>query len=112
MPRKDANAAPANAQAQQEAASDGIENYELPKSLVTRIAKSAVRRENVSFAIERDVDGLYWVFFIIYRVSSVCMPAQIPDNAKLQKDTVLALVKGSTVFINFLGTSDRYIYNW
>ena len=113
MPRKDANAAPANAQAQQEAASDGIENYELPKSLVTRIAKSAVRRENVSFAIEREIWTAYiGFFFIICRVSSVCVPAQIPDNAKLQKDTVLALVKGSTVFINFLGTSDRYIYNW
>ena len=74
MPRKDANAAPANAQAQQEAASDGIENYELPKSLVTRIAKSAVRRENVSFAIERDMDGLYWVF--LYHLSCfVCVRA-------------------------------------
>jgi len=28
---------------------------------------------------------------------------QIPDNAKLQKETVLSLVKGSTVFINYLG---------
>lgn len=42
MPRKDSVTAPASAQAQQEAATDGIDNYELPKSLVTRIAKSAV----------------------------------------------------------------------
>jgi len=28
---------------------------------------------------------------------------QIPENAKLQKETVLSLVKGSTVFINYLG---------
>ncbi len=42
MPRKEAIQPPATAQAQQEAVSDGIDNYELPKSLVTRIAKSAV----------------------------------------------------------------------
>ena len=27
----------------------------------------------------------------------------MPENAKLQKETVLSLVKGSTVFINYLG---------
>jgi DNA polymerase epsilon subunit 3 len=27
----------------------------------------------------------------------------MPDNIKLQKETVLSLVKGSTVFINYLG---------
>lgn len=31
------------AQAQQDAVADGIENYELPRALVTRIAKSVVR---------------------------------------------------------------------
>ncbi|KAI6100453.1 histone-fold-containing protein, partial [Pisolithus croceorrhizus] len=50
-----------------------IENFELPKSLVTKIAKSA-----------------------------------IPDNAKLQKETVLSLVKGSTVFINYLGVCSAH----
>jgi len=50
--------------------SEGIENFELPKSVVTKIAKSA-----------------------------------LPDNAKLQKETVLALVKGSTVFINYLAAT-------
>ncbi|KAI0272174.1 histone-fold-containing protein [Russula aff. rugulosa BPL654] len=68
MPRKDTANTPASAQAQQEAVSEGIENFELPRALVTRIAKSAV-----------------------------------PDNVKLQKDTVLSLVKGATVFINYLG---------
>ncbi|KAI6027063.1 histone-fold-containing protein [Pisolithus marmoratus] len=68
MPRKDTGTGPISAQAQQDLVSDGIENFELPKSLVTKIAKSA-----------------------------------IPDNAKLQKETVLSLVKGSTVFINYLG---------
>ncbi|KAI6127342.1 histone-fold-containing protein [Pisolithus sp. B1] len=70
MPRKDTGTGPISAQAQQDLVSEGIENFELPKSLVTKIAKSA-----------------------------------IPDNAKLQKETVLSLVKGSTVFINYLGVA-------
>jgi len=70
MPRKDTANTPASAQAQQEAVSEGIENFELPRALVTRIAKSAV-----------------------------------PENVKLQKDTVLSLVKGATVFINYLAAT-------
>ncbi|KAF8879600.1 histone-fold-containing protein [Infundibulicybe gibba] len=70
MPRKTDNMGPISAQAQQDLVSEGIENFELPKSIVTKIAKSA-----------------------------------IPDNAKLQKETVLSLVKGSTVFINYLGVA-------
>ncbi|KAI5999236.1 histone-fold-containing protein [Pisolithus albus] len=70
MPRKDTGTGPISAQAQQDLVSEGIENFELPKSLVTKIAKSA-----------------------------------IPDNAKLQKETVLSLVKGSTVFINYLAAT-------
>ncbi len=49
-PRKDKDPAAVavvstSAQAQQDAASDGIENYELPKTLVTKVAKSAVRSQ-------------------------------------------------------------------
>ena len=29
--------------------------------------------------------------------------SQLPENAKLQKETALSLVKRSTVFINYLG---------
>ncbi|XP_006456454.1 hypothetical protein AGABI2DRAFT_122350 [Agaricus bisporus var. bisporus H97] len=70
MPRKDASGGQVSAEAQQAQLTDGIENFELPKSVVTKIAKSA-----------------------------------LPDGAKLQKDTVLALVKGSTVFINYLAAT-------
>ena len=42
MPRKDAYTGPISAQAQQDLVSEGIENYELPKSIVMRIAKSSV----------------------------------------------------------------------
>ena len=44
MPRKDANSGPISAQAQQDLVSEGIENFELPKTVVTKIAKSAVSR--------------------------------------------------------------------
>jgi hypothetical protein len=43
MPRRENANTPASAQAQQDAVSEGIENFELPRALVTRIAKSAVR---------------------------------------------------------------------
>ena len=42
MPRKETVSGPSSAQAQQDAVSDGIDAYELPKSLVTRLARSAV----------------------------------------------------------------------
>ncbi|KAE9401588.1 hypothetical protein BT96DRAFT_974691 [Gymnopus androsaceus JB14] len=61
---------PLSAQQQQDLVSEGIDNFELPKSLVTKIAKSAV-----------------------------------PDNTKLQKEAILSLVKGSTVFINYLAAT-------
>ncbi|PFH47141.1 hypothetical protein AMATHDRAFT_82300 [Amanita thiersii Skay4041] len=70
MPRKDPITGQISAQAQQDLVSEGIENFELPKTVVTKIAKSA-----------------------------------LPDNAKLQKETILSLVKGSTVFINYLAAT-------
>jgi len=60
----------ASAQVQQDANSEGIDAYELPKSLVTRIARSG-----------------------------------LPDNVKMQKDTVLAISKGSAVFVNYLAAT-------
>jgi DNA polymerase epsilon subunit 3 len=42
MPRKETGAMPASAQAQQDAVTEGIEELELPRALVMRIAKSAV----------------------------------------------------------------------
>ncbi|QRV81474.1 Histone-like transcription factor (CBF/NF-Y) and archaeal histone [Ceratobasidium sp. AG-Ba] len=64
------NAASAESQQEVVMAAEGIENYELPKALVTRIAKSA-----------------------------------IPENAKLQKEALHAMLKGSTVFINYLAAT-------
>ncbi|KAJ7658083.1 hypothetical protein B0H17DRAFT_1213316 [Mycena rosella] len=70
MPRKEPPQGPISAQAQQELVSEGMENFELPKSLVTRIARSA-----------------------------------LPENVKMQKETVISLIKGSTVFINYLAAT-------
>ncbi|KAF9653593.1 histone-fold-containing protein [Thelephora ganbajun] len=62
------------AESQRSAASDGIYNYELPRSLVAKIAR-----------------------------------ASVPDNCKFQKETILALLKGSTVFINCLAAGAHEI---
>lgn len=40
-----------SAQAQQEAVSEGIEAFELPRSIITRLARSAVRKHLVSDAL-------------------------------------------------------------
>lgn len=56
-----------NTEAAETNSEPNIEAYELPRALVTRIAKS-----------------------------------ELPDNVKFSKETVSALVKGSTVFINYL----------
>ncbi|VDB92061.1 unnamed protein product [Peniophora sp. CBMAI 1063] len=64
------SAMPSDAVAQQKqvtAELGGIEQYELPRAIVTKLAKAAV-----------------------------------PDGTKMQRDTVTALMKGSTVFINYL----------
>lgn len=47
---KDPNGSPAAEKAPKETPTDGIDNYELPRALVTRIAKSSVRA--------RSIDGL------------------------------------------------------
>ncbi|KZV63608.1 histone-fold-containing protein [Peniophora sp. CONT] len=75
-PRANTNASaststlPSDAAAQQKqvtAELGGIEQYELPRAVVTKLARAAV-----------------------------------PDGTKMQRDTVTALMKGSTVFINYL----------
>ncbi|KAM0751233.1 histone-fold-containing protein [Meredithblackwellia eburnea MCA 4105] len=65
MPRKKVEQQPESEQQQVE--EDGIEHYDLPKSIVTRMAKNSV-----------------------------------PAEVKMQKDIPVALVKGSTVFVNYL----------
>lgn len=70
MPRKETATAPITAESQQSAVSEGIDAFELPKSIVIKLAKSG-----------------------------------IPEQSKVQKETILALLKGSTVFINLLGKS-------
>lgn len=73
------------AESQQSTSSDGVYSYELPRSLVAKIARASVRDSNPLCILDDK-------------------PAQVPDNCKFQKETILALLKGSTVFINCLGT--------
>ena len=84
-PKEKAANAGVTAESQQNAASDGIYSYELPRSLVAKIARASVRDSGPLHIL----GGKH---------------AQVPDNCKFQKETILALLKGSTVFINCLGT--------
>ncbi|PPQ84724.1 hypothetical protein CVT24_002725, partial [Panaeolus cyanescens] len=74
MPRAKTDPNSMDAISQQTSITDGIDNFELPKSVVMKIAKSA-----------------------------------LPDNVKLQKETVHALVKGSTVFINYIAAAAHQV---
>lgn len=80
------------AETQQDGVLDGIDQFQLPQSTVTRIAKSAVSPLMKS---RRDPSFLTLI-------------QKLPPNAKLQKESVLALVKGSTVFINYIGETDFF----
>jgi DNA polymerase epsilon subunit 3 len=48
MPPKKAGTAGTNADSQPQDIGEGIDNFELPKSLVTKIAKSAVRNASLN----------------------------------------------------------------
>ncbi|RDX44629.1 histone-fold-containing protein [Lentinus brumalis] len=72
MPRaKESTAGASTAQAQQEAVSDGIDNFELPRSLIMKLARAS----------------------------------QVPENTKFSKEVILAILKASTVFINYLAAT-------
>ncbi|RPD58319.1 histone-fold-containing protein [Lentinus tigrinus ALCF2SS1-7] len=72
MPRaKESTAGASTAQAQQEAVSEGIDNFELPRSLIMKLARAS----------------------------------QVPENTKFSKEVILAILKASTVFINYLAAT-------
>ncbi|PIL34569.1 transcription factor [Ganoderma sinense ZZ0214-1] len=72
MPRaKESTAGASTAQAQQDAVSDGIDNFELPRSLIMKLARAS----------------------------------QVPENTKFSKDVILAILKASTVFVNYLAAT-------
>ncbi|KAI0773129.1 histone-fold-containing protein [Trametes elegans] len=71
MPRGKESASASMAQAQQDAVADGIENFELPRTVVMKLARAS----------------------------------QVPENTKFSKDVILAILKASTVFINYLAAT-------
>ncbi|CDO76820.1 hypothetical protein BN946_scf185033.g17 [Trametes cinnabarina] len=74
MPKaKEPSASGSMAQVQQEAAAEGIENFELPRSVVMKLARAS----------------------------------QVPENTKFSKDVILAILKASTVFINYLASKQH-----
>ena len=85
------SASSVSAQAQQEAVSEGIEAFELPRSIITRLARSAVRNQMAA-------QHTLLTSRLFFKMS---------ENTKMSKDVVLSFQKASTVFINYLGTSHR-----
>jgi len=86
MPPKKAQTAAesqADTAAQDATAATGIESWELPKTLVTKIAKTAVGDAGAS--------------------SSTDAGGSVPT--KFTKDATLSLIKGSTVFINYVAAT-------
>ncbi|KAI0824427.1 histone-fold-containing protein [Trametes gibbosa] len=72
MPRaKEPPASAMMAQAQQDAVAEGIGDFELPRSVVMKLARAS----------------------------------QIPENTKFSKDVITAMLKASTVFINYLAAT-------
>ena len=96
MPRaKESTAGASTAQAQQDAVSDGIDNFELPRSLIMKLARASQVRT------EFDASNASMRLVVPERRSYKC---QVPENTKFSKDVILAILKASTVFVNYLGT--------
>ncbi|EJF61986.1 histone-fold-containing protein [Dichomitus squalens LYAD-421 SS1] len=72
MPRaKESTAGASTAQAQQDAVSEGIDNFELPRSLIMKLARAS----------------------------------QVPETTKFSKDSMLSILKCSTVWVNYLAAT-------
>ena len=100
MPRaKEATAGASTAQAQQDAVSDGIDSFELPRSLIMKLARAS--------QVSIDFDAFYaFIRFVCFEQRSVI--SQVPENTKFSKDVILSILKASTVFVNYLGTLPLY----
>ena len=72
---------------QQKEYTQGISDFELPKTTLTKLAKGAV-----GFALRSRFLSL----------------DQIPDNVKMQQEVIMALMRSSTLFINYLSESPSY----
>ena len=71
----------------------GVDQFELPKSSITKLAKSEVSRPPSSP--------------LSAHMLTLVFSPQIPDNVQLRKEVVLALVKASTVFVSYLTSTSH-----
>lgn len=85
---------------------DGIDQYELAKTQVTKVAKSAVRMplprgpaDRSSLLHRPDIT------FPPLSLSLSLAMLKIPDNIQLRKEVLLGLIKSSTVFINYISAA-------
>ncbi|EKC98053.1 hypothetical protein A1Q2_07599 [Trichosporon asahii var. asahii CBS 8904] len=83
------DAPPSPASVQQRPFMPGIAEYELPKTNLIKLAKGSE---------SHNAAGVEISFVYLDLVADT----QIPDNVKMQQDVVTALLRSSTLFINFL----------
>ncbi|KAG8819160.1 hypothetical protein FRC17_010582 [Serendipita sp. 399] len=118
MPRRaDVMLSSEHAETQQGGVLDGIDHYQLPQSTVTKIAKATVSFPCSPYRAPIVEDCLLSVGLRLwYRTNKLANlgdsdQKKLPPNAKLQKESVLALVKGSTVFINYIAAAAQEVAN-
>jgi hypothetical protein len=93
------------AQAQQDLAMAGLGDFDLPRTTVTRLARSQVSGHIVIYVYRRDGVAHTSVDINVWFAGSALLERQVGDSAKLSQDVISALIKSSTVFINYLGQS-------
>lgn len=87
-------------EAQEAAVLNGIDQYELQRSIITRLVKASVRPLSPLLSLFLPIKS----WSDERSVGDLVMCTQLPAEVKLQKDVAGALSKCSTVFINYLGT--------
>lgn len=106
------DAPPSPASVQQRPFMPGIAEYELPKTNLIKLAKGSVSppvpptlSPFLAHKESHNAAGVKISFVYLDLVADT----QIPDNVKMQQDVVTALLRSSTLFINFLCTYSSLI---
>lgn len=83
---------------------EGIDQFELPRAVVTRVAKAEVsaasqRAKGIDLEEKRrsEADIL------------TSSPEQLPDSVQIRKDAILAVSKSATIFISYLGEHHSHL---
>ena len=82
----------------------GIGEYELPRTTLVKLAKGSVRWFPRAYEGSRGWAEASACAMVMYE-QGTGPDAQLPDNVKMQQEVNTVLLRSSTVFINYLGTS-------